>query len=80
MPKYKTLSIRVPGPYSETQVYIAEESVTEEQVLGGEDDGIVCLCLMPDKAELISALLNGVGGLIDEHNKIQAKKSSQADP
>lgn len=53
---FKTLTFTTKG--GERQVYVTKSTVTEEQLAGGDDRGVVCLCIDESKAEDIAHLLN----------------------
>lgn len=55
---YQVLPVYLHGSHAETQYYVAEESVTAKQILSGDDSGVVCLVLQPEKAGQIAELLN----------------------
>lgn len=57
--QYKALIINLHDAPMERQVYVTEANVTEEQILGGDDTGVVCLLIDESLAELIVARLNG---------------------
>lgn len=56
MKHYKVLSIHIHD--AETQTYVCEAHVTTQQILSGDDSGVVCLCLMPEMAPVIAGRLN----------------------
>lgn len=58
MKRYKVLQIYIHD--AETQTYVVESQVTAQQILGGDDSGVVCLCLMPGMAEVLATRLNSV--------------------
>lgn len=57
--KYTTVTVRV-GEHKlqEEQVYVVEVGVTAEQILTGDDTGVICLCLVPEMAEQIAHRLS----------------------
>jgi hypothetical protein len=56
--RYKTITVVLPD---ESQHYVAEDRVTEQQIRSGDDDGVVCLAMDGEKAETIARLLNNYG-------------------
>lgn len=58
--KFKSLDIHLQGNghKGETQFYVTESSVTKQQVLGGDDTGVICLCFTKARADTIALLLN----------------------
>lgn len=59
--RYKRITITIEGSGGDDdhiQDYVVESSVTVEQLMGGDDTGVVCLCLQAGKAETIMELLN----------------------
>lgn len=59
---YKTITIGTElGEFAEAQTYVVEDAVSEEQILRGDDTGVVCLCIQPEMANQIAACLNAGG-------------------
>lgn len=42
----------------ERQVYVTEGSVTEEQILSGDDEGVICLMLDESQTDNVVSWLN----------------------
>ncbi|RBO90450.1 hypothetical protein [Pseudochrobactrum asaccharolyticum] len=55
---YKVITITIEDEHSEVQTYVTLNSVKAAQILKGDDSGVVCLCIQPDSAQKIAALLN----------------------
>lgn len=61
MKTYHVVTVKIHQGTSDAEdlVYVAEASVTADHILSGNDEGVVCLCLMSDKAQLIAQALSG---------------------
>lgn len=56
---YKKIEIHFAQDHGgETQTYIATEDVTPEQIMKGDDTGVVCLCVDPSMADHLLSALN----------------------
>lgn len=56
---YKKIEIHFAQDHGgETQVYLAKEEVTAEQIMSGDDTGVVCLCVDPSMADALLSALN----------------------
>lgn len=59
MNRYKKLEIHFAQDMgAETQVYLTEQKVTAEQILSGDDNGVVCLCVDLSMADQLLSALN----------------------
>ncbi|MEN5275822.1 hypothetical protein ABE527_02620 [Brucella sp. TWI432] len=55
---YKKITVRFgQNEFQEDQIYVVEDGVTEEQILKGDDTGVVCLCIA-DLADTLVECLN----------------------
>lgn len=60
---YKTITIGTElGDYQEAQTYVVEDAVTAEQIIKGDDTGVICLCIQQEAAEKIASLLSAGSG------------------
>lgn len=61
--KYKKIEINFAQDHGgETQVYLAEQRVTAEQIMSGDDAGVVCLCVDVAMADQLLGALNESAG------------------
>ena len=59
--RYKKIEIHFAQDHGgETQVYLAEQRVTAEQIRSGDDSGVVCLCVDPSMADQLLGALNSL--------------------
>ena len=54
---FKTISISF-DEEGARQIYIVESNVSEAQIRGGDETGVICLMIDEAKADLVTTLLN----------------------
>ncbi|MDQ0422371.1 hypothetical protein J2045_003419 [Peteryoungia aggregata LMG 23059] len=56
---YKKIIMKFEDDDNATQIYIAEDWVDAERIRGGDDEGVMCLCITDEAGDKILEALNG---------------------